>query len=306
MEDEMDHARCSELLPRYERGELGHEQTEAVRDHLRTCEACAQELAGLELLGAAAVEPLAPAERNRLHAAIAREVDAEQQQETIVVPGRRPLWVRFAPALAGAATLALIVAGATLFGWGSGFEMDTSGGDGGGSATSTDEAEGQAGEAAQEIRDPEGAPSAFYAGDIGTVTVKSLSRDVRRRRFLRAAGSTSFGTTADAQGEESAGTDESRSEANEPLEPLRDLQAQADVAVGRQIADCARTVRTSVPYETLPVYAATASLKGDRVLLLGFRWTPRGGKELGRFMLWAWPIGDCSVPVFYASTSPPK
>lgn len=304
MEDEMDHERCSELLPRYERGELAPGQAEAVRDHLQTCEACTQELAGLELLEAAAVDPLSPAERTRVYAAIAAAVDADSQQQTTVLPARRPLWVRFAPALAGVATLALIVTGAALLGSGSG--SDTAG-EGDGSGRSSREAGGgDAGEAAQEVGAGNGASGAFYAGDIGTVTVKSLSRDTRRRRFLRAPANTSFAdAAADAENAESAGADESRG-ADEPLDALRNLQAQADVAVGRQIADCARSVTSTVPYETLPVYAATATLKGDRVLLLGLRWTPRGGKELGRFMLWAWPIGDCSVPVFYASTSPPK
>jgi anti-sigma factor RsiW len=308
MGTDMDHARCSELLPRYQRSELAPAEAAAVRSHLHGCEECSQELAGLNLLRAADVEPLTAEERDRIHGSIAAAV-ADEDTQTVIAPARRPLWHRLAPALAGVATLVVIVVAAvSLSGGMPGLESaDDAGGSG---ESGADAGAPEAGGAEGTVRDDASLSTAFYAGDLGKVTVSSLSRDTRKRRFVSRAGSERDGATLGAAAEETtepqAGNDASSPELSDASDQLRSLQAQADVAVGRQIADCARSVAAAVPYETVPVYAATATLEGDRVLLIGFNWTKSGGKKLGQFMLWAWPIGDCRIPVFYGSTTPPK
>ncbi|MQA99561.1 MAG: hypothetical protein GEU78_04615 [Actinobacteria bacterium] len=298
MGTEMDHARCSELLPPYERGELTPAEAGAVRRHLQGCDECSRELVGVKALRAAAVEPLTDTERDRLHAAIAAGV-ADEPAQTVIVAPRRPLWARLGPALAGVATLVLIVVGVSFLGIGTGLDSADDSGRSAESAGEGSEAPAAAPEGEAGGGDP--TVSAFYAGDIGTVTVSSLSRDTRRRRF-EAVSDTTY-TEADPEGTES---DRSKRNGPDSADHLAALEAQADLATGRQIADCARSVEKAVPYETLPVYAATATLKGERVLLIGFNWTKNDGEKLGQFMLWAWPIGDCRVPLFYGSTTPPR
>jgi hypothetical protein len=304
MGTEMDHARCSELLPPYEREELTPAEADAVRHHLHGCEECSRELVAVKALGAAAVEPLTAPERDRLHAAIGAAV-AEESTQTVFGAPRRSLWARLGPALAGVATLVLIVAGVSFLGNGTGLE---SADDSGGSAESAGGGDG-GGQASDPVQEPLNDGTPVYAGDIGKVTLASLSRDTRRRYFVPRASSETQNALSGAGTGESPGSetanDAARSE-TDAADQLRELQAQADIATGRQIADCARSVDAAVPYETLPVYAATATLKGERVLLIGFNWTKSDGKRLGQFMLWAWPIGDCRVPVFYGSSTPPK
>jgi hypothetical protein len=306
MGTDMDHTRCSELLPGYQRGELAPAEAAAVRSHLHGCEDCSQELAGLKLLRAADDEPLTADERDRIHASIAAAV-ADEVTQTAIAPARRPLWSRLAPALAGVATLVVIVVAAVSL---SGGLSGSDSADEGDPALESGAGGGDAEDPARDAQDYADSMTAFYAGDLGKVTESSLSRDTRKRRFVSRAGSemddVSLGAAAEENAEPQAGSDGSRPEPSDASDYLRSLRAQADAAVGRQIADCARSVAAAVRYETVPVYAATATLEGDRVLLIGFNWTKSGGKELGQFMLWAWPIGDCTTPVFYGSTTPPK
>jgi hypothetical protein len=307
---EMDHARCSESLPLYLRGELEPARADAVRRHLDVCEQCSAERRALEVLEAGALEPLSAGERNRIHAAISEAV-AEESTQTVLAPARKPLWTRLAPALAGAATLLLIVVGALYLGdAGTGF--DTAGEGGGSPEGAPDALRVEDSGAGQGTVTDDAAGTALYAGDIGKVTVSSLGRDTRRRALLRNGGEadTAFSAADETAGgdatEPEAGEEAAKLDAGDAADNLRVLRAQADIAVGRQMADCARSVASAVPYETVPVYAAKATLKGDRVLLMGFKWAKREGRELDRFMLWAWPIGDCRIPVFYGSSGPPK
>lgn len=63
---EITHERCSELLGPYAAGDLGDPERAVVETHLKGCEACTQELAGLQALQAFQVEPMTGAERDRL------------------------------------------------------------------------------------------------------------------------------------------------------------------------------------------------------------------------------------------------
>ena len=312
----MDHARVSELLSAYERGELGAADVRTVDAHVRECPDCAQELRGLKALNASSVEPLTHAERAVLRERIAAAV-AEDATQTVIAPPRSAWWVRFGPALAGAATIALVVSGVAFLGWGGGLDSSGDAAGGGTGSGAPESVEGDGGADAGG-RATAGGSAAVFAGDLGEITSQALTRDTRERTLRglpdRLTGLSPYASEAQPASEdgsdtlsgEAAPSPNSNRHTRRTMANLGALQIQTDRATGRQIAECVATVTEEFPFPSVPVYAATATLDGDRVLVVGFTWRKSPDARGREFMVWAWPIGDCRVPVFYGSSTPPR
>ena len=284
---ELDHDRCSELLPPFLAGELEDRQASAVERHLHACAGCREERRALQALATAA-PPLTSSERTELHAAIERAL--LESGDEVPVPasrtvgeGRRRRWrSRLAPALGAAALLAAIAVGVVQLG---------------GLGTSSDRAEsgaaGGGGEADQGASSEERATSPQAAsreagprwiGSLGAVTPDELSRKGARGRELRFVAE-SFQALA-ARTKAQAFTDE--------------LVTRAPAGLGDSIRACVRQV-TELGYTALPAFGARARLEGREVLVLGFAWTPARG-ALDRFMVWAFAGNTCD-PVSYQAGS---
>ena len=300
----MDHARCSELLPAYDRGELDAPEAAAVASHLDGCVDCSLELAGVRALHMAPAEPMSAAERAGVHSAIATAIAEPDRQEVVAPAPRRRFWARVAPALGGVAVLAIVLVGIAMNLGGTSDDRSFDGGDGGsgagGAATESEDAATLEGAQSAPAPDVANEELAYFAGDIGAVSQRDLRRAAKSRRVETADGSARTIATDGAAAFSGFDTDESRTRY------LSALKGQADEPTGQQIEECSRTVTEGFDFPSVPTYAALARLGGQRVLILGFSWGENEGGRLNRFMLWAWPIGDCRVPVFYGSGTPPN
>ena len=296
----MDHPRCSELLPAYDRAELGASDAAAVEAHLASCEECSLELSGIRALHAVAVDPMTSGERSELHRRIAAATSEPATQTEVVVPAKPSFWARVAPALGGIALLVVVVSGVAMMA-GSGDETASDGSGGADFGTAEDSAaEGGgvgAGESAPAVQGDQDGADVTWAGEIGRVSERRLSRDVRRERFPL-TGRTAALVAADA--ERVSATKAAETTLRYSL-ALQDAAGDANAA---QIEECAESVSDALPYPTVPVYGALAELDGRMVLLLGFNWAKEEGKPLNEVMLWAWPVGDCAIPVFYGAGTP--
>jgi hypothetical protein len=294
----MDHARCSELLPALERGELDAPVAATVTDHLDGCEDCRLELAGLRALHRSRVEPMTAQERDQVRARIAAAIDEPAEQEVLVPSSRRGFWARLAPALGGIAVAAVVLTGVVMSGGDdTGFQAGDADGGGSGGAGGTEDSVTSGAESAAEPAQAADGALAYYAGDIGKVTQRDLARSVRRQSEVTALDSGR--TMAPLSGGGKARNAEQVWKSN-----LSALQTQVDATTGDQLAECTRNVRNNLTYPIVPIYAATAELDGRPILLIGFRWGQAAQRDLDEYMLWAWPIGDCSIPVFYGSGTP--
>jgi hypothetical protein len=283
---ELDHDRCSELLPPFLAGELEHRQAIAMERHLQGCPDCRRERSALQAL-ATAGPPLTSSERSELHAAIERALPETVDEVPVLASraagkGSRRWRSRLAPALGAAALLAAIGVGVVQLG---------------GLGTSSDRAEfgtaGGGGEADQgaSSEEPAAAPEAAsleagprWIGSLGSVTPDELSRKGARGRELRFVAE-SFQAVA-ARTKAQAFTDE--------------LVTRAPAGLADSIRACVKQV-TELGYTALPAFGARARLEGREVLVLGFAWTPARG-ALDRFMVWAFAGNTCD-PVSYQAGS---
>jgi hypothetical protein len=104
-----DHAQYAEVLALYAVGALDPGEGSELRDHLRSCPECQQELAALRgdaaLLALAAVGP-APRARQRFVAAIGNAPRQQSLRPRLILGTLRPRWLSFAP-IAAALLLAI-------------------------------------------------------------------------------------------------------------------------------------------------------------------------------------------------------
>ena len=283
---ELDHDRCSELLPSFLAGELEHRKAIAVERHLHACAECRAERRALQAL-AMAGPPLTPSERSELHAAIERALP--ESVDEVPVPasrtageGRRRWRSRLAPALGAAALLGAIAVGVVQLG-----DLATSPdraevGAGGGGGEADQGASSERAAASPEAASLAAGPR--WIGSLGSVTPDELSRKGARGRELRFVAN-AFQAVA-ARTKAQAFTDE--------------LVTRAPAGLADSIRACVKQV-TELGYTALPAFGARARLEGREVLVLGFAWTPARG-ALDRFMVWAFAGNTCD-PVSYQAGS---
>ncbi|MFN2388638.1 MAG: zf-HC2 domain-containing protein [Actinomycetota bacterium] len=302
----IDHERCSELLPAFERGELAAPEAAAVTAHLEGCPGCTRERAAVRaLVTDAGIAPLTGDERVALHRGVLDAV-REAPRAADILPLRRaasPWRARVGQVLAAAAMIAVIGVGLATVGGGlGGSDTALEGGGGGAEATKDqavpapetgrDAAAGGSGGALAPGLEP------TFVRDAGKVSASSL-RALGKSGFRsdRALNATA-GETASQEGDESApeGFDKDVDALAGPL--LNRLARKAPGGAGL-VRRCGGSVLSSQAYRIVPVYGAYARLGGRAVLVLGFRWSDAGG-PLDRFMVWAWPRGSCDVPVAYS------
>jgi hypothetical protein len=283
MTEALDHARCSELLARYVRGELDGPDARAVRDHLAGCPECDQERRGLSALLEQAPSPqLARAEREALLEGVWEAVGRRPAAgEGPAGPARRTrLWFeRLSPALAAAA-LVLLVVGVTTLGGGDGRD---GGGGGGGAATERPERRDGPAQVARGVN----RPPPFVAEKVA-LAAEELGAFGRTHPDIAAAAGRS---SAPGPGESA--------------DLLRGLAERApSEPLGRQVEECgsiALDLFAARGQPALPAFAQGGTLDGEPALLLGFAWSddPRG--PLDSFAVWVWPRDDCSMPLSSAS-----
>lgn len=266
MTERIDHIACSSLLRPLVAGELDERSARAVRDHLESCELCRAELGAVRAVSADEGHTLTDVERTRLE----RDVLAATRRLGTPSEGRsatrRHLWgQRLVPALAAAATLAVIAVGAANLLTGA-----SDGGDQGAAGLSVEPGPLEQGDGGADTEAASVGPR--FLGDAGEIQEHELGR-------LAAAGP-----------RPPEGRDPGTLGAKARLDSLA-ARAPGDVAA--QIRLCAREV-VARRRLLLPTFAATGSITGRRVVVVGFT---LGGKGAGRYLVWAWPRGSCAAPV---------
>ncbi len=286
---ELSHDRCSELLSDFVAGRLEGRVAAAVEAHLAACSECRVEEAGLRALLAAGTETMTPEESSLLH----QRVAAALSQEAAARARTRRFMPRLAPALAAAAALVLIGAGAIWLGAGT----DDMGDAAQGGAAVEDSGDARRGRAEARSADVESqalpaskdgdvaagttsAPRPEFRGDLGSISGDDL-RALGRTDPLFSAFASSY-TVDDAP------------------DRRDDFLAGLSAAAGRERDDveaCAEVLLRNQPGNALlPALAATARLGGTPVVVLGFVTNSEDSRPLDRFILWAWRIDSCSAP----------
>jgi hypothetical protein len=282
---DLDHATVSAHLRDHVAGGLDDATAAAVEAHLATCPECEAERRAVTALGREAPEPMSELERARLHAGVSAATGAALGAAARRAPRRRRWGARLAPALAAAAVLVVVLGGALLL------QGDGSGGQGGRGAIA-----------------PEGAAPGRIAGGSegggagGTARGADLQFGAPLPRFeartrradladLRRLGRTGGSFVAVKQGQAGAGR------AGLEKRSLERLARTAPEALASDVRECGRRVIESRPDPVVAAYGAVVELEGRRALVLGFAYGP--GARLERFMLWAWPLGECATPLSY-------
>jgi hypothetical protein len=311
----IDHERCSELLGSFVLRELAPDEAQAVEAHLATCEECELERRGLAALTAEPEEDpvLTEFERAALHRTLAA---ARSAPGTEVMPARRSIWARVAPALGAAALIVFAVFGLTRIEFG-GEDQDDAATEGGGGATveelraedvevevggpdiadapapaalnaaAQDATETQRANAEEEQADGSagfsGAARGFAARfdpDAGQFTARQLRRYAARQPpFVQASSEYQV------------------RDADEPLGHSH-LLALAGAASAERESETIRRCGEQVLEQDLPllpVYGGFGRLGGRDVLVIGFVF----GRDvaLDRFLVWVWPQRSCDIPV---------
>lgn len=304
MDEAMTHDRCSELLPRYVRGELPRDLADEVRAHLGSCEECRAEERAVATLSAVVApdpSPLEDMERARLHRGLAQELFTSRANADVAGAGGRR-WSRWVvPAAAAAAVLA--AAAVMTLGGGVG-DSDSAavhsslkaneGGGGGGDAVrdSSDAARGtesaetqralsglssEADAAGGVAYGAPGQPEPRFEPDAGALTPAELSEIGRGKLFRSFAaayrpddGPRLYDGFLDALGKDAP-----------------ELRGEID--------ECAATLPQDGTL--IPAYATTGEYDGRDALVLGFVTSDPGSRKLDRYLMWVWARGECDQPV---------
>ena len=300
MDDAMTHETCSELLPRYVRGELAAEQSEEVRTHLETCDDCrAEERAAIALLSSDE-PPMDDVERARLHRALAQELFAARANADVAGAATAPAreWTRWmAPALAAAAVLA----GALVIATGGGTDDAA---DLGLSAPEREELGDDAGDAAESGGgagfDAETRPHRSRAVRGTAATQESaLAPAGPQPVFVANAGSVAADDLSELgrSGEPFRSFVESYAPEDGPDLYAGFLRGLAREAGGarREVEQCAATLPQDGTL--LPAYAALARYEGKDALVLGFVTSDPGSESFDRYLMWVWARDSCRQPI---------
>jgi hypothetical protein len=299
---EISHERCSELLPLWGQGRLDATDSAAVESHLATCEECARERAGMNLLVTTQeVETLTDDERARLRNAVAAAMVGDHPGAGEVVgfrqrPARRArLW----PALRVAAVAAVVVAGFV-------FVPNLLTDDGGtrtGAGVSGGRSEAAAPEAARESSGPEPVfvqatgPQAYGLETEDETAVAQATRAARpeppyTRSELRLLGRSRAPFTKFAA---SYTVEDAERLAGPFLEELAVAAPTDDVAGA--LRTCGGEVLAAATHPTLPAYAAHEAVDDKPSLVLGFVSSATAAGPLDRYEIWVWANADCeSLP----------
>lgn len=283
---EISHERCSELLGAYVAGRLDASEQAAVDEHVSSCADCAAELVAVRALSSPHDEALTEHERARLERGIAWELG-----DMIPARGERSrTWTRVAQALGAAALLAIVGVGVVQLGTGGGGEnASTAAGNGGGKAQN-DSVRGSAGGSTAETgANADLAPIAHPVFQRHTLALTDKKLAHLGKSSEQFHSFTEF-SSAEADRLQNDYVDELANEAP--------TSSQGD-----QVRRCSDQVFASTgSYSLLPAYAAGARLDGKDALVLGFAWTDRPKGPLDKYMLWVWPVADCSdVPLDYSA-----
>jgi hypothetical protein len=285
MTEGMDHDRCSGLLGAHVRNQLDAPTSAAIEQHLSHCRQCGMERDALVALVSGGELRLQDHERSRLRRAVWAEV---RPTPAPVVPIRRRR-ERVGQLLGAAALVAVLVTGlfyvtgtggGDLSGQGAGVAEEgadqvEAGGEAGrkGAAREKGKLERNRSAATQFTQDRVARPR--FARGERVIVPEELDEIVRSEPFR------SFSTLE-------------ASEAPGRAELTGDLARQAPDDLSAQVESCATRVDDTSSATVLPVYGTAGTLNGRRVLVLGFVHSETAGGPLDRFMLWAWPRGDCS------------
>ena len=318
MTTDIGHDRCSELLLRYERGQLSAAERDEVEQHLGTCIQCSHERAGLVILLDSDEEPLSASERSSLHAALAEEMRRAMASDVraIHVPPPASLWGRVrtwrSGTLVGVAATLVLVVGALVLG-------PRLGGD-----TEADDAATGAAGGEVELRDgpdpvfaspvlpgaPEAIPEAGQAQQAeqaedlegGADEAPGSSNELTSVQKLGQFASTSkpFTTFAKVFGAEDVAAlsdsyvDMLAEKAGRALETL-----SLDSSPSEVIRSCAEIAIEQSPSPLLLAYATYAPVEGVESLVLGFVFAEDGAGPVDRYTVLAWPGADCdAAPTF--------
>ena len=295
----LSHERCSELLGPYSRGQLTENDAAEVEQHLRGCDACRSEHAGLAVLLGAPPSEMTTSERALLHGTLEKAL-ASSPTPLVIKPADRGWRARLAPALGAAALMGAIVGGYYIVS-GGGAQESSIGTDTGDTfeRNSVDQVGDTSG------NDTSGGGGAGGSGQETTVTEHSaavatpeptfsIERDPFSTNELTRLGESALPMVLFARAY--TGLDASRR--REVF--LDQLAGSASDAVGARYAslvkECAHSIlKTDTP--TRPAFGVMGRLGEDRVMVLGFAWTEDSSGYLDKYDLWAWPRDSCESPV---------
>jgi Putative zinc-finger len=297
MSSQLTHERCSELLADYLARELDPEQHRLVEDHLEHCAQCSAERAGLGALRSES-ERLTTDERVALRAAVLGATTAaepaghrlEDESDAVVVPlGGRG--ARAGKYLGIAAMLAILAVGSLFVFRGGGL----TGSDDDSGAVGVAEDSGQGGEedATAGLAEDEPSPGRRAAKDLiltfqsdrGVIAEEDLDKLGRR------AGAALLSSTQALESSEEVG-DEELLFNRAPENLLGRLAARAPEALAPDVTECGRTALDELDEPRLAIYATTATLEGEDVIVLGF---VTGARPPDRYAVFAFPRGDCTT-----------
>jgi len=302
MTNQIDHDRCSEMLPAFLDGSLHGTEAAAVESHLASCDGCRAELRGLEALRSTTGDGLTPAERGSLSRAVMAGIADEPASGAVTPLAPRPrAWLGVAGALGAAATVA-VIASVAFFGGGG---LDETGVLGDSESAEMGEAGGGAGAVADRRAENAGSSDAAAAGTereavpaTESVTQAPVPTFTVERRSLTAAelqkrGESSLQSVRFAAYYSANDARGSRTLLEQLVEAAR---AAAGDDVGDQVDQCGTQVlQTSDPI--VPSFGSVGALEGRQVLILGFAWTRQRSGPLDRYMVWAWERGSCDVAI---------
>ena len=291
----IDHARCSELLASYVRGELAPTTAEVVGAHLEICGRCAQEHRAVRALLAHGSE-LDDDEKQWLH----RGVRAALGEAIVPRPEPSRRRARWGELVGAAAAVVLLTAGGLWIAT----QGDDAGDTAGTTAESAQEAPAQGGDAAA-LADMR----VFFDANAGVVEKRDLIA-LGRRGFLgppTAPGRFALNTQAESAGTEGAGADDAASTQSDVVAEFAPQQLVNRLTAAAPAGDdivrrCANLVLESQTQRIIPVYGAFATLRDERkveVLVLGFNFSAKPEGPLDRFMIWVWPRGSCDIPLHF-------
>lgn len=271
--NETDHV--SEALRPYAEGGVDEATERRVERHLRECDECRAELAGVRALLGAPPEGLTEIERARVRRGIADATGAD-------APSRRR---RALYAALGAAALVVIVAVGAFYTLGTGER----GGAGGSVAVSEDRAEEAQGGGQPLTARAFGGP--VFEEDAGELDDAALRRTGSRGPVAAVARSVS--------------PERAEEVADDYLESLVDA---APDPVRDQVQTCADTIlEANEDFTLVPAYGATGTVADRDALVLGFAWSNEERGSLTGYMVYAWPTpAGCDIPLSYQAGEIPR
>jgi hypothetical protein len=293
MSSQLTHERCSELLADYLAKELDPEQHRLVEHHLEHCAQCSAERAGLGALRSES-ERLTTDERVALRAAVLEATTAaepaghrlEDESDAVVVPlgGQGS---RAGKYLGIAAMLAILAVGSLFVFRGGGLTGSDDSGDAGSAAVGEAEDSGEeaggddatAGQAEDEPAPRRAAKDLIltFQSDRGVITEEDLDKLGRRAGGVLVSSTQALNSSEEGRDVENL---------------LGRLAARAPEALTSDVTECGRTALDELDEPGLAMYATTATLEGEDVIVLGF---VTGARPPDRYAVFAFPRGDCTT-----------